>query len=139
MADDTTAEPLHRMDGPFFTGEAWPDRVEVKITHVTMTDSDNVEEFGEALLGICNHSQACRVLVDISKLQLLSSSGIGKFILLHRALSRDGGTLVLVDPSETFGEVLHATNLDRFFLIADTMDDARSLITRPVKPDEAAS
>ena len=127
MSDLPPEEPLHQLSGPYFTGTVWPDRVEVTITRREMSDGDNVEEFGDALLGIYHHTQASRVLIDIAALQFVASSGIGKFILLHRTLSRDGGVMVLVAPSPAFAEVLEATNLDRLFLVADTFDKARQL------------
>ena len=122
------AEPIERVSGPFFSGLIWRDRVELDVAKNELTDADNVEEFGSALLDLCNHRHACRVMIDVNKLVYVTSSVLGKFIQMHRTLSREGGRLVLVHPSDPLQEVLEATNLDSLFCIANDRVEGRRLL-----------
>jgi len=54
---------------------------------------------------------ATAVVLDLSQLQFIDSSGLRVLISAHRALSEQGGTLTLRSPSETAQRLLEITGL----------------------------
>ena len=113
---------------PYFVGESKGGHAELRITRDELTDSDNVEEFGELLAQVCDASDARWLLIDVSELQYVTSSILSRFITLNRRLSREDGDVVLVAPSEMFDDVLQATNLSNYFHVTPTLQAARDAL-----------
>lgn len=120
------AEPIERIDTEFFAGSIWPDRVEIAVTRPELSDQDNVEQFGNDLLDLCSKRHACRIMIEMSRLNFMTSSVLGRLIQLHRTLQRESGRLVLHTLSPVVAEVMEATNLDQYFAIAESDKAARS-------------
>ena len=121
-------EPLDVIQTRYFEGANYPNRVELTITREELSDEDNVQEFGDAMLSACKHRQATNALIDVSKLRFVTSSVLSRFITLHRELSRDGGQVILADPGEMFRDVLEATHLDDYFHVSASLEDGRNTL-----------
>lgn len=67
------------------------------------------------------------VIVDISGLEYLDSSGLGLLLSLSREFSATGGKLVLVT-NETVDNVLEMTRLAGIFSTASDIDQAKELV-----------
>ena len=65
------------------------------------------------------------VIVDLSDLEYLDSSGLGLLLSLSKEYGVQGGSLVLVT-NETVDNILSLTRLSGIFSTAITLDDARS-------------
>lgn len=126
--DDSYHEPLETIRSPYFEGTQYRDRVELTITRREMTDDDNLSEFGDALNTACEQRQACRILIDVSRLEYVTSSILSKFITLNRKMTRGGGCVVLAAPSSMFREVLEMTNLNDYFQVSKTVEAARAKV-----------
>ncbi len=63
---------------------------------------------------------ATRVVVDLSDVRFIDSTGLSVLVRAHRRLSHNGGTLVVRSPSEMAGRVLRVTGLDTVFGWADS-------------------
>lgn len=61
------------------------------------------------------------VIVDLTSVDLIDSTGLGVLIGARRRLTNAGGTLVLVVPGGPLREVFVATDLDRVFTIAESV------------------
>ncbi len=57
------------------------------------------------------------LILDFSSVQTVSSSMIGKLVLLQRRADALGARLRLCELCETIADVMHTTNLDRVFSI----------------------
>ena len=66
--------------------------------------------------------------LDLSQLDYITSSVLGKFITLHRRLHRQGGTLVLCGIQSNVRESLRASRLLDYFQTADTIDAAHAVL-----------
>jgi anti-sigma B factor antagonist len=67
---------------------------------------------------------AGHVLLDLSKINYIDSTGIGELVAyLGRFQSRDR-KLILVNPSERIRKLLALAHLDELFTIADSVEDA---------------
>jgi anti-anti-sigma factor len=62
---------------------------------------------------------AC-VVVDLSSVRFIDSTGLSVLVRAHRRLANNGGTLVVRSPSEMASRVLRITGLDTVFGLNDT-------------------
>jgi anti-sigma B factor antagonist len=68
------------------------------------------------------------LVIDLSEVVFLDSTGLGVLIgLLHRLRSRDG-SVVLAGAKERVYKVFHTTQLTKFLTFTDTVDDAIAAI-----------
>ena len=81
--------------------------------------SDDMAEVRDRLKGVC-----CDVVLDLSDLGLLTSSGISKLLRLRKYQVEGGRRLVLCSPQDKVWSVLLATGLDALFEFAETVSDA---------------
>ncbi len=81
--------------------------------------SDDMSEVRDRLKGVC-----CDVVLDLSDLGLLTSSGISKLLRLRKHQVEGGRRLVLCSPQDKVWGVLLATGLDALFEFAETVSDA---------------
>ncbi|NOT02368.1 MAG: STAS domain-containing protein [Phycisphaerales bacterium] len=82
-------------------------------------------ELHHALVDLCNEKPR-RLIVNLSKVQYIDSSGIGSLVDVFRRLKRGGGALFLVSPSERVTSVLEITRLNEFFTIVADEQQALS-------------
>lgn len=72
-------------------------------------------------------SRATRVIIDLSGVSYIDSSGVGTLVEFKRKLERVGGRIVLAGMQPRVKSVFEITRLDRFFLLADGVAEARKL------------
>jgi len=68
------------------------------------------------------------VIVDISNVRYINSSGIGVLITLLTKVRNKGGELCLINPSESVQKLLIITKLQAIFKVFDTISDAKSML-----------
>lgn len=68
-----------------------------------------------------------RVIVDLSGIAYMDSSGVGTLVEMKRRLERNGGRLILAALQPRVRSVFEITRLDKFFTIADSVEEARRL------------
>ena len=78
-------------------------------------DAQMRDAIGEAIDG-----GAKNVLLDMSRVSKIDSSGIGELVAAHNRISDAGGRLLLVGLSERLGGLLQITNL---MGVLETFDD----------------
>ena len=81
--------------------------------------SEDMAEVRDRLTGVC-----CDVVLDLSDLGLLTSSGISRLLRLRKHQVEGGRRLVLCSPRDKVWSVLLATGLDALFEFAETVSDA---------------
>lgn len=67
-------------------------------------------------------------VVDLEQVRYMNSSGIGVLITLLTKIKNNKGKMVLVNPSEQIVKLLEITKLNTVFTIADSIEDAKSII-----------
>ena len=65
------------------------------------------------------------VILDLSGVEYVDSSGVGTIVELKRRALRTGGDVVLVGLQPRVRSVFEITRLDKFFKIAQSIDEAR--------------
>ena len=82
-------------------------------------DAQMRDAIGEALDG-----GAKNVLLDMSRVSKIDSSGIGELVAAHNRTADGGGRLLLVGLSERLGGLLQITNLMGVLETFDSIDEA---------------
>ncbi len=80
-------------------------------------DDPTVREVADQILASVSGSGPIRLVVDFSGVDLVSSSLLGKLILLQRRVDASGGRLRLCEMTPTVQSVFRTSNLDRLFTI----------------------
>ncbi len=88
-------------------------------------DLHQAPEFHERLVELC-HENPQRLILVLSQVQYIDSSGVGSLVEIFRRLRKQDRKLILVAPSERVRSVLEITRLDRFFTIVATEDEAKT-------------
>ncbi len=81
-------------------------------------DDKTVREVSDQLnAALPNEGKAIRLVLDFTGVDLISSSLLGKLILLLRRVEGGGGRLRLCELSPTVQSVFRTSNLDKLFVI----------------------
>ncbi len=96
-----------------------------------LTDEDNVEQLGHELNAIVDKLQCRRVILDLKSVEYATSSVIGKWIMLHRKLDREGGKMVLCGINPTLADILGTAKLLNYFTVTEDAESARSACLVP--------
>ncbi len=68
-----------------------------------------------------------RLVIDLTGVEYIDSSGVGTLVELKRRLDRAGARIVLVGLQPRVRSVFEITRLDRFFTIAASLEQAWTL------------
>ncbi len=80
-------------------------------------------EFHGALLELCEESPK-HLVVELSEVSFIDSSGVGTLTDVFRKLNKRGGRLALVGLRKMVRSVFEITRLDQFLAIFDTEEEA---------------
>jgi anti-sigma B factor antagonist len=80
-------------------------------------DERTVREVADQLFAAVPSAGPIRLVLDFSGVDLVSSSLLGKLIILQRRVDASGGQLRLCEMSNTVRSVFKTSNLDRLFAI----------------------
>ncbi len=84
-----------------------------------------------ALYASVEAQEPCRVVVDISGVDFLSSSGVAILVGLKRRIETHQGKLVIIGVQPDVRDLLKITRLNQYFTFADDETHALSLL-RPL-------
>ena len=66
-----------------------------------------------------------RIILDLTGVSYIDSSGVGTFVELKRRAMRNESNVALVGLQPRVRSLFEITRLDKFFTIADSIDEAR--------------
>ncbi len=69
-------------------------------------------------------SRPQRVIIDLSEVTYMDSSGVGTLVHLFRQVNANKGKLVLVGPNQRVRSIFEITRLDKFFIICQDQQEA---------------
>ena len=69
-----------------------------------------------------------RLIVDMTDVTFVASSGIGMLVKLHQAAKEAGGKLVVCGLNDQLADLMRMTRMDRLFAIVNDVDKARAKI-----------
>ncbi len=89
--------------------------------------ASSVEEFKSQVAKLAD-KKFHFILVEMSKVNFMDSSGLGACMAVHKMLSGKNGMMVLARPSEPVGKVLRLTRADQKLNIASTPRDGINVL-----------
>ncbi|MEO5878466.1 MAG: STAS domain-containing protein [Streptosporangiaceae bacterium] len=75
------------------------------------------------IIGVLRDLKPERLILDLTHLTFLDSTGLGVLLWAHHRMSEQGGRLCLAAPGHLVRRVLHTTGLDRRLHVYDTLED----------------
>jgi anti-sigma B factor antagonist len=87
-------------------------------------DVSTAPELRERLLAVLNRRTLSRLILDLSKLEFMDSSGMAVVVNTERRARLLGRTVVLVAPQRPVSRVLQICGVDRFLPIFDDISAA---------------
>lgn len=103
----------------------------VRFTDRHLFDDRTVREVADQLFAALPGSGPIDLIVDFTGVESVSSSLLGKLILLQRRVDASGGKLRLCELNDAIRSVLRTTNLDRLFTVARDCREAREAFGTP--------
>jgi anti-sigma B factor antagonist len=70
----------------------------------------------------------CRMLLDVSQVGFMSSSGLRVMLLFYRQAKEAGGTLILVGVSAEIQDAMDATGFLKHFTLANTVEEGLEVL-----------
>ena len=90
---------------------------------------ERIAELAEEWNSVADHAECRTLVVNCSKIEVLSSEMLSKLVLLQRRLKQKDGKVVLCGIRGEVREVLSWTRLDRFFEIQDDEEQETPVLT----------
>jgi anti-sigma B factor antagonist len=89
-------------------------------------DGSTAPQLQEQVLAVAQ--PGCRLLLDMTKVDYMSSAGLRVMLLLHRQISGGKGQAVLVGLSDEIKSTMSATGFLKFFTTAPTLDEGKAAL-----------
>jgi anti-sigma B factor antagonist len=87
-----------------------------ELTRVTLVpkslDDSNVHSIGDQLFHLIDQQGRRKLQLDFSRVEMVTSAGLGKLVALHKKMQSVGGHLSLHNLGERTYEVFEVTRLD---------------------------
>jgi len=83
-------------------------------------------ELHKSLVEVCQHNPR-KLIVDLSQVQHIDSSGVGTLVEVFRRVKHGNGKMCLVGMTDMVRGVFEITRLDQFFSVFDTEEEALRL------------
>jgi anti-anti-sigma factor len=100
--------------------------VQFGVSHIN--DEENIEELGHELFLLPDQFGFQKIVLNMTGVEYITSSVVGKMITLHRKLHRNGGKMVISDLTPGVQEVLDASRLLSYFTHCKTEEQAMALL-----------
>ncbi len=92
------------------------------------TEEDNLEQFGNELFALVDQYHFRKVILNLSPVQYVTSSVLGKLITLHRKLGRNEGQLVICEIHKDLENVLRTSKLMTYFTTTTDIPAAKAAL-----------
>ncbi len=98
----------------------------VNIEEMRILDSLEVEQIGSELFSLVDDKNRKKLIVDFTKVRILSSSALGMLLTLRKKAETIKGTLVLCGLRDDLKKVFKISGLDKLFTFAENEEAALS-------------
>ena len=104
------------------------DIVVVKFGVSHINDEENIEDLGHELFLLTDQFGFRKIVLNMTGVEYITSSVVGKMITLHRKLHRNRGKLVISDLTPGVQDVLDASRLLSYFTHCETEEQAMAIL-----------
>jgi anti-anti-sigma factor len=91
---------------------------------VEKLDAMSAPAFKGEILDFIHQKEMKNLIIDLSHLQFIDSSGLGAFLSIQRTLNKQGGTLKLAYLNKTVQTMFEIVSMHRILDIFPTVDEA---------------
>ncbi|MFO0917860.1 MAG: STAS domain-containing protein [Planctomycetaceae bacterium] len=98
------------------------------ITRPQLSEEENIDLLAKELNDLVDQRGCRQMIISLQQVQYITSAALGKLIALHRRLHRKDGRLVVCGAFDSVKDVLHASRLDGYFTVTETIDSAIALL-----------
>lgn len=116
--------PLPGQPNSYITLAEHGDVLVVSFKMRLLNDEENIEQLGQELFSLVEQANWLKLVLDLTNVEYLTSSVLGKLITLHRKLHRCQGKMVLFGLSEGVDAILRTSKLLTYFAVAENRDAA---------------
>lgn len=102
--------------------------VVVRLGASHINDEENIEELGHELFLLTDQFGFQKIVLNLSGVEYITSSVVGKMITLHRKLHRNRGKMVISDLTPGVRDVLDASRLLTYFTHCDVESQAIAVL-----------
>ncbi|ADB35364.1 anti-sigma-factor antagonist [Kribbella flavida DSM 17836] len=87
-------------------------------------DIDSSDELTDALKAVLAEIGARPLVLDLTEVEFMDSSGLGVLVGAHKEATAQGGTLILAAPHPRVAKILRITKLHKVFTVSPSVDEA---------------
>ena len=98
-------------------------KIEYKEGYVLVTPNEEIEVY----IVECGNN---KMVMNLENVEYIDSSGLGALVTLLKKLRSGNGKLVLVNTKSSVKQILGLTNLDKVFIIENSMESAIDALGR---------
>ncbi len=102
--------------------------VVITITRPHLSEEENIDLLAKELNDLVDQRGCRQIVISLQQVEYITSAALGKLIALHRRLHRKEGRLVVCGAYNSVKDVLHASRLDDYLTITETIDSAVALL-----------
>jgi anti-sigma B factor antagonist len=88
------------------------------------------------IIAACEREGAHSLILDLSAVEFMDSSGLRVILHLQRELSSERGAMVLFGPTEEVRKILRLTGLDQHLTVAATLTQAEVLLQESLQESD---
>ncbi len=100
--------------------------VQFGVSHIN--DEENIEDLGHELFLLPDQFGFQKIVLNMTGVEYITSSVVGKMITLHRKLHRNRGKMVISNLTPGVHDVLDASRLLSYFTHCETEDQAMAIL-----------
>ncbi len=100
--------------------------VQFGVSHIN--DEENIEDLGHELFLLPDQFGFQKIVLNMTGVEYITSSVVGKLITLHRKLHRNRGKMVISDLTPGVQDVLDASRLLSYFTHCETEEQALAIL-----------
>ena len=100
--------------------------VQFGVSHIN--DEENIEDLGHELFLLPDQFGFQKIVLNMTGVEYITSSVVGKLITLHRKLHRNRGKMVISDLTPGVQDVLDASRLLSYFTHCETEQQALAIL-----------
>jgi anti-sigma B factor antagonist len=100
--------------------------IEVSFRDRNILDEANIQQIGEELRAIVDSEPKCKLLINFTDVDHLSSAALGALITVHARVRATQGQLRLSNIDPQIYQVFVITKLNKMFEIHETAEKARA-------------
>ncbi len=87
-------------------------------------DQETVEAIGGELQAVAEATEAKKIIIDLNRIELMTSTMIGQFVTFHNRCEKRGIALRFCNLSSEIQKLFKMLRLDTIFNISDTREKA---------------